>query len=787
MASPNPSYSTPSRRTGSSQEKVKEKSPEIEITPRTMSTYPIEKSADSLGSSESLLLSTTAASSFEATPIQGVQRPPCYVKYRGNKVDAASKEAQGKSASLSNYIYVVCKGRDIEDEDEVQLRACGAYIEDLLSGEPATLTFNFVRFANVFPPEIKSISTLKKLLTQLPIVTHLDIIVMLHRSACKDAEQVANKIANIAGIERAQIEVSRSRIMALTIHRDHLQSVEEIDEVCEIDDQTVDEAQGDFAGEIFGVNKVSGASHFGQSASAKSGTSICSKPKITESSTSGTTMPSSTAASRSASTSSVTGPGIVKPTVPESQTGTGGSSSQATVASVGTDAHVVATSFAMATRAPPSRIYYSEPRQRQKRFPPRAHNALHQIESTVPSSSKQQSTLTQLDFAHPSSSRDMDDSDHDYEHEIEEPTRKRKRTKMASKAERERQKTLTQIDFFEVADSEDAEEDGKDEGMDIGQMDGSTGDERFHVWESGSQGSTDQENIQPTDGVVGSFESLAPKKNSFLPQGPFTAPKRPISSNGLSTFSTPRKSIKTEVPSSQSPADTPLSTQETPSKLGRAPLQEIPANVLAMRDQASPSSTKKPGKQPLEVNRSMEDGLENFDPDSEGKKGGGLGSHNPDSCSRSSGKYGLQETDLHDFAASVGVPDPPRFRKLSGPSESQARHSASHSRPSLGQPSQTTAESRAHPITSSMATTLDVTPQSPNQQPPTAHRGPSPSSSGSTASGTQPHPLPDSFSFDTGGSQLPSQLPEDVTPAASINNTAEIETYSDMESDSSDD
>ena len=375
--------------------------------------------------------------------------------------------------------------------------------------------------------------------------------------------------------------------------------------------------------------------------------------------------------------------------------------------------------------------------------------------------------------------RHMDDSDLDYEHEAEEATRKRKRRKTASNAERERQKTLTQIDFFEVADSEGAEED-----MEDAEIDAPPEPEPFNVWESGSQGSMNQENAEPANDIVGSFESLAPIKKSSSPLGHFKDLSPPANSKGLSAFSTPRKQMKTEVPSSQSPANTPLSTQGTPSKTERTPLQEIAPNVLAMRDQASPSPSKKQGKQLSEREDSPEDGLENLDPDSDGETGGTCGFHQRDALNKSSRRSPLWETHTHDFAASTGVSGPQsgRFnetlRNLAGPS-------ASHSRNSLGNPPQPTAQSRPLTITSSMATTVDSTPASPRQ--PVVQEYPLPPSSGCIPSDNQSCPPRNPFSFDTEGSPLPSQLPEDVTPAASINGTSEIETYSGMQSDSSDD
>lgn len=271
---------------------------------------------------------------------------------------------------------------------------------------------------------------------------------------------------------------------------------------------------------------------------------------------------------------------------------------------------------------PQSRVYSSRPRLRQRHFSAR----VKAIRSSTTDGKdgphlRRQQTLTQLDFPAVSSSRSSFESEnHDSTEEEWEAPRSRKRRRLdqaEDEAEAQRQKTLTQMHgFLQRGDhSSDTEEDmsegeqGQASDMEVG-GEGLRGEEgQENAWHASFR--NDKSEDQPSQGSKDPPKSSPQLAMSDHTTSPLSSHKPP---------STPMRSQKREIPSSQSPTPSPLSTQqETPTKSKRTPLQEIHPNILAMRDSVSPAKRPKYVDK-LIIKDSLSDesdlaGDENSDPD----------------------------------------------------------------------------------------------------------------------------------------------------------------------------
>lgn len=197
----------------------------------------------------------------------------------------------------------------------------------------------------------------------------------------------------------------------------------------------------------------------------------------------------------------------------------------------------------------------------------------------------------------------------------------RKRRKLETEEEDYRhQSTLTQIGFVRSAPYPDEVGDSEEDASEIGD-EASDGDEALEP--------EADENIQPT------VKAEVVVKQELFDSVPSVTPiqlaqRFPFSRNKSVTpilerpqpqpiFKTPEKPIRREIPSSQSPSATPITPySSSPSKAQRTPLQEIPANVIAMRD-TTPLRKIKPepmtnSEQDDELDAAMEHDQENYDP-----------------------------------------------------------------------------------------------------------------------------------------------------------------------------
>lgn len=253
----------------------------------------------------------------------------------------------------------------------------------------------------------------------------------------------------------------------------------------------------------------------------------------------------------------------------------------------------------------------SEPRLRQKKFPSRTRS-IRRIPDPSRKLARQQQTLTQIDFARSMSSGPrtqaiVDEMEVDMEVGVDEddfeaprPAKRRRKARFMSEEEKRKQKTLTQIGFF-VGDSTDDEDDAP-----------------FQIL----QDPAPQENVQPWYNSI--FDS---KKHEHTSSGdPNTPTCMPASEHVTSTTDplqahngipqTPARPTRYEVPSSQSPIDSPGLTQSnTPSQAQRTPLQEILPNILARRDEESPTKTQRTTlRSHVSDSTVAESDQENYDP-----------------------------------------------------------------------------------------------------------------------------------------------------------------------------
>ena len=435
-------------------------------------------------------------------------------------------------------------------------------------------------------------------------------------------------------------------------------------------------------------------------------------------------------------------------------------------------------------RAPKSRVYSSAPAApRQQRFQPKANNTRLRSTHSGVVGKKRQSTLTQLDFEIDLEERSPspDDAgetrvDTEAEEEVansagedwEQPPPKRRRFHQEmTESERKRQQTLTQMDWDILRAGGGNFEVMEDEMSDVQQDDNA---------------------IEPPMGFEGDDA-----ENTRLPTEDDDSPLRyhetlnghfPLSSSQLQATRrlprTPVRRNKHEIPSSQSPVSTPLTTSRLP--LGthqpqRTPLSEIHPNVLAMRDletasseksaqsKRSPKSTQ---KSPDEVSGGDGDDYasdnENYMPDSsdaESEEDVGAGSptrsikHTSFMKPRKSKPFPLTPSKLRQNTAVETRKPGPETKSQEGTRSSQASatDSASPDMPFGGSPSR-------H---SQIVQQQDQRSGNPTM---------------SVESSLIQHPRYDPH--DTLASELPASLFENVPIMASINDSAEIITASQL-------
>ena len=435
------------------------------------------------------------------------------------------------------------------------------------------------------------------------------------------------------------------------------------------------------------------------------------------------------------------------------------------------------------TKAPASRVYYSTaPAPRQQRLRSSAQSVKPRLTAPSKSLKRRQSTLTQLDFAQTEDDPDSDRSDsdrsdegacaegerpeEDSDEECEQPRIKRRRLrKVLSASERKRQQTLTQMDDFLVRED-------NDEYCSPG------GDD---VTSRVEQRRTDNADFPSPAATPGQMFDIWTSKHEQ--QSPPIAKGR---HNGTSQHAksvvgtpsrlrTPSRGFKTEIPSSQSPATTPLHAQQsqTPSKLQhRTPLSEIHVNVLASRDLATASAERSKGKKkPVKPTAGSEDeecfsDNENYLPDSDDASDDEVAADSP--------------TKARKHKTFVKPPLPRPFSLT--PSRLRAQNAVARSSSSPYAPAEQT-------IRTSQASTVEfASPQSKQQRSPYHSRwtpsprvGSQPLRTSSTLP-TSPAALRrnDSFMSSQVDSQYPESIMGDITQVHSINDSADIVTASQM-------
>lgn len=286
-------------------------------------------------------------------------------------------------------------------------------------------------------------------------------------------------------------------------------------------------------------------------------------------------------------------------------------------------------------RAPEARVYTHEPRLHQTRFSDRlkAVRSLptHQ-ESRTPQLQKQQ-TLTQLDFDCASSSRssrDLDPSDDDWEGCSRSRKRRRPNTTAAQEAEITRQNTLTQMRGFLQRGDQDIDTEEEDD-SEMGIEHDTIGPALRRPSQSQREEPAWYHSFHEEDVGVFQVANLATSQSSMhlQRQNPKSSPAQIPPAIQSSSSSSTARNLKREVPSSQSPPASPLSTlaktpMSSPAKSQRTPLSEIHPNILAQRDSMSPPKKPKTHHRQSVIQDSVCDDLdldldlagdENSDPD----------------------------------------------------------------------------------------------------------------------------------------------------------------------------
>jgi hypothetical protein len=291
-------------------------------------------------------------------------------------------------------------------------------------------------------------------------------------------------------------------------------------------------------------------------------------------------------------------------------------------------------------------------RLRQKRFPNRRSTQVLRAPSYEPPS--HQTTLTQVQFVTPTPSFEVVDNDDDDELSDEselEGSRLNKRRKVATKKSKKkkqsqeelrRQSTLTQLQFFVGASSDYDEEGlqaaynsdevpdfedpvrvkGEEEAViDNSEIEDGDGDEQL-----GSINMAETQYNQPTqlhqlirgydpadrdwEGYEDGMEITTMFKQEVV--SPKSTPARsPVRQVPVPTvFITPRKPNKHEIPSSQSPAATPITMSQVSRH--RTPLRELNLNTVSSRDNIDPASRR---TSMLPEDDEHHDEAENIDPE----------------------------------------------------------------------------------------------------------------------------------------------------------------------------
>jgi len=221
-------------------------------------------------------------------------------------------------------------------------------------------------------------------------------------------------------------------------------------------------------------------------------------------------------------------------------------------------------------RAPSRRVYTSAPNDRQVHFPSRGRS-INPTKPTPPASRTRQQTLTQIDFVTKYLPQD-DDLDLDYIEKVASPKRKR-RTTLPSKdalkedgsSRRKRRKTLPAQCTETALEEERSPERRRRRTLPVNDTP-SIVETRTSRRRKVKQGPESEQNATST--TTGK-QSNATRTQASPARSELIPPR------------TPATARKVEIPSSQSPADTPLSTQRTPSMRSpvRSPLKARSTNV----------------------------------------------------------------------------------------------------------------------------------------------------------------------------------------------------------------
>ena len=229
-----------------------------------------------------------------------------------------------------------------------------------------------------------------------------------------------------------------------------------------------------------------------------------------------------------------------------------------------------------------------QPRKRQRNFPERRQSV--KAKPTIPNLSKDQSTLTQLEFVTPTSSR-VETIDSSGDEELDKPRPKKKRRKSKFDEKEAGQSTMTQYDrglFGRKAENFELDEDG------------------FQIWQDsdperpmnkvaepedkrGKMFPRLQDAIEDAERVETVPEIPETSQAAMYPPAPMLDKDRTDGAPVTTKFATPRKVRFQEVPSSQTPPSTMGSIYALPTNREpeRSPLKERSANVPS----APPSGT----------------------------------------------------------------------------------------------------------------------------------------------------------------------------------------------------
>lgn len=262
-----------------------------------------------------------------------------------------------------------------------------------------------------------------------------------------------------------------------------------------------------------------------------------------------------------------------------------------------------------------------KPTIRQVRFPERhARVNLRRELSLEPTS--YQSTLTQVNFVSTPSFEENENSSYLSDEEEEQTRKKRKRSKSKKdEKKKRRQSTLTQMPFFtnfsdsgdeaiaaaynsdelpdfeqqytEKREIEDTEDEEDEEDMVLPaetQLYHATQpyqlnrayDPADQDWQGYEEGLEMSLNVRHTGSRIDGEVDHDADVQDIVKKEPNSATPSPQRPQAFSEFKTPQKPIKMEIPSSQSPAATPLTLSQISPR--RTPLRELNANIVAQRD-----------------------------------------------------------------------------------------------------------------------------------------------------------------------------------------------------------